>query len=61
MKLRVIILSQSSVMEYRNPHLAVLAAAKDGFTDCCSEGFAGPKAVQDIFRLSYLSFIIQCA
>ena len=48
MKLRVIILSQSSVMEYRNPHLAVLAAAKDGFTDCCSEGFAGPKAVQDM-------------
>ena len=61
MKLRVIILSQSSVMEYRNPHLAVLAAAKDGLTDCCSEGFAGPKAVQDIFRLSYLSFIIRCA
>ena len=48
MKLRIIILSQSSVMECRNPHLAVLAAAKDGFTDCCSEGFAGPKAVQDM-------------
>ena len=42
MKLRVIILSQSSVMDCRNPHLAVLAAAKDGLADCHVEGFAGP-------------------
>ena len=35
-------------MEYRNPHLAVLAAAKDGLADCCVEGFVVPEGVQDM-------------
>ena len=41
-------LSRSSVMECRNPHLAVLAAAKDGLADCCVEGFVVPEGVQDM-------------
>lgn len=35
-------------MEYRNPHLAVLAAAEDGFADCYAESFVVPQGVQDM-------------
>ena len=41
-------LFRSSVMEYRNPHLAVLAAAEDGFADCYAESFVVPQGVQDM-------------
>lgn len=41
-------LSRSSVMECRNPHLAVLAAAKDGLADCHAESFVVPQGAQDM-------------
>lgn len=35
-------------IEYRNPHLAVLAAAEDGFADCHAESFVVPQGAQDM-------------
>ena len=47
-------LSRSSVMECRNPHLAVLAAAKDGLADCHAESFVVPQGVADCHAESFV-------